>query len=99
MISPSVTGKRLGILGLGAVGQAIARRAHQGFDMPISYHSRTPRQDLPYTCYDSSLHLAEAVDILLVATPAVPIPAIWSMPRCSMRWAPRASWSTSPAPA
>ncbi|QXI46429.1 2-hydroxyacid dehydrogenase [Pseudomonas anuradhapurensis] len=69
VISPSVTGKRLGILGLGAVGQAIARRAHQGFDMPISYHSRTPRQDLPYTCYDSSLHLAEAVDILLVATP------------------------------
>lgn len=69
VISPSVTGKRLGILGLGAVGQAIARRAHQGFDMPISYHSRTPRQDLPYTWYDSPLHLAEAVDILLVATP------------------------------
>lgn len=69
VISPSVAGKRLGILGLGAVGQAIARRAHQGFDMPISYHSRTPRQDLPYTWYDSPLHLAEAVDILLVATP------------------------------
>jgi len=69
VISPSVTGKRLGILGLGAVGQAIARRAHQGFDMPISYYSRTPRQDLPYTWYYSPLHLAEAVDILLVATP------------------------------
>ncbi|MDM3888852.1 2-hydroxyacid dehydrogenase [Pseudomonas sp. BCRC 81390] len=69
VISPSVTGKRLGVLGLGAVGQAIARRAHQGFDMPISYHSRTPRQELPYTWYDSPLHLAEAVDILLVATP------------------------------
>ncbi len=69
VISPSVSGKRLGILGLGAVGQAIARRAHLGFDMPISYHSRTPRQDLPYTWYDSPLHLAEAVDILLVATP------------------------------
>lgn len=69
VISPSVSGKRLGIIGLGAVGQAIARRASQGFDMPVSYHSRTPRADVPYTWYDSPLHLADAVDILLVATP------------------------------
>ncbi|RCL28365.1 hydroxyacid dehydrogenase [Pseudomonas sp. AFG_SD02_1510_Pfu_092] len=69
VISPSVSGKRLGILGLGAVGLAIAKRAHLGFDMPVSYHSRTPRQGTPYTWYDSPLRLAEAVDILVVATP------------------------------
>ncbi|AGA74581.1 2-hydroxyacid dehydrogenase [Pseudomonas plecoglossicida] len=69
VISPSVSGKRLGILGLGAVGLAIARRAHLGFAMPVSYHSRTPRQDVPYTWYDSPQHLADAVDILVVATP------------------------------
>ncbi|MNP35359.1 Glyoxylate/hydroxypyruvate reductase B [compost metagenome] len=69
MISPSVSGKRLGILGLGAVGQAIAKRANLGFDMPVSYHSRTPREGVPYTWYDSPLHLAAAVDILVVATP------------------------------
>src|SRR5690606_37918780 len=69
VISPSVSGKRLGILGLGAVGLAIAKRAAQGFDMNVSYHSRTPRQDVPYTWYDTALHLAEAVDILVVATP------------------------------
>ena len=69
VISPSVSGKRLGIIGLGAVGQAIARRASQGFGMNVSYHSRTPRQDQPYTWYDSPLHLADAVDILVVATP------------------------------
>lgn len=69
VISPSVSGKRLGILGLGAVGQAIARRASLGFDMPVSYHSRVPRSDVPYTWYDSPLHLADAVDILVVATP------------------------------
>ncbi|MBI6954812.1 2-hydroxyacid dehydrogenase [Pseudomonas sp. B21-023] len=69
VISPSVSGKRLGIIGLGAVGQAIARRASQGFDMNVSYHSRAPRQDQPYTWYDSPLHLADAVDILVVATP------------------------------
>jgi len=69
VISPSVSGKRLGIIGLGAVGQAIARRASQGFDMNVSYHSRTPRRDQPYTWYESPLHLANAVDILVVATP------------------------------
>lgn len=69
MSSASVSGKRLGILGLGAVGQAIAKRANLGFDMRIGYHSRTPRQDMPYSWYDSPLHLAEAVDILVVATP------------------------------
>lgn len=69
VISPSVSGKRLGILGLGAVGQAIAKRAALGFDMSVSYHSRTPRSDVPYTWIDTPLHLAEAVDILVVATP------------------------------
>ncbi|WP_145256758.1 2-hydroxyacid dehydrogenase [Pseudomonas sp. DE0157] len=69
VISPSVTGKRLGILGMGAVGRANAKRAHQGFDMPVSYYNRTPRPALPYTGYDSVLALAGAVDILVVATP------------------------------
>ncbi|MHA7115446.1 2-hydroxyacid dehydrogenase [Pseudomonas promysalinigenes] len=69
VISPSVSGKRLGVLGLGAVGLAIAKRASQGFDMPISYHSRTHRADVPYTWYATAQQLAEAVDILVVATP------------------------------
>nr|WP_314478316.1 2-hydroxyacid dehydrogenase [uncultured Pseudomonas sp.] len=68
-ISPSVSGKRLGILGMGAVGRAIAKRAHLGFDMPVSYCNRTPRPELPYTGYDNILDLAGAVDILVVATP------------------------------
>jgi len=69
VISPSVSGKRLGILGLGAVGLAIAKRANLGFDMTVGYHSRTPRQDVPYTWYESPAQLAGAVDILVVATP------------------------------
>ncbi|MGE7992024.1 2-hydroxyacid dehydrogenase [Pseudomonas sp. NPDC089554] len=69
VITPSISGKRLGIVGLGAVGQAIAKRAAQGFDMNVSYHSRKPREASPYTWYDSPLHLAENVDILVVATP------------------------------
>ncbi|HGM5581185.1 TPA: 2-hydroxyacid dehydrogenase [Pseudomonas putida] len=69
VISPSVSGKRLGIIGLGAIGQAIARRAAQGFDMSVSYHSRTPRTDTPYTWHETPLQLARAVDILVIATP------------------------------
>ncbi|MFK8332974.1 2-hydroxyacid dehydrogenase [Pseudomonas sp. BJa5] len=69
VISPSVSGKRLGILGLGAVGLAIAKRAALGFDMQVSYHNRTPRSDVPYTYCDSPLALAQASDFLIVATP------------------------------
>lgn len=72
VISPSVSGKRLGIIGLGAIGQAIAQRAEQGFAMSVSYHSRTPRREQPYTWYDSPQRLAEAVDILVIATPGGP---------------------------
>ena len=66
---PSVAGKRLGILGLGAVGLAIAKRAALGFDMPVSYHNRRPREDAPYTYYDTVQALARNCDFLLIATP------------------------------
>ncbi|MHC2144968.1 2-hydroxyacid dehydrogenase [Pseudomonas sp. 210_17 TE3656] len=69
VISPSVSGKRLGILGLGAVGLAIAKRAALGFDMQVNYHNRNPRQDVPYDYCESPLALAQASDFLIVATP------------------------------
>jgi gluconate 2-dehydrogenase len=37
-----VFGSRLGILGMGRIGQAIAKRAAKGFDMTVTYHNRTP---------------------------------------------------------
>jgi lactate dehydrogenase-like 2-hydroxyacid dehydrogenase len=37
-----VTGKTLGLIGFGRIGQATARKAHRGFDMPVLYHSRRP---------------------------------------------------------
>lgn len=66
---PTLEGKRLGIVGLGAVGLAIARRAANGFDMSISYHNRQPRPDVPYTYRASARELAAAVDFLIVAAP------------------------------
>lgn len=65
---PSLAGKRLGIIGLGAVGLAIARRA-SGFDMVIGYHNRTPRDGVDYTWHRSALALAQASDVLVIATP------------------------------
>ncbi len=65
---PSLAGKRLGIVGLGAVGLAIARRA-AAFDIHIGYHNRRARQDSAYTWYASVLELAQASDFLLLATP------------------------------
>jgi gluconate 2-dehydrogenase len=37
-----VHGSTLGILGMGRIGQAVARRAHHGFDMEVLYHNRSP---------------------------------------------------------
>lgn len=65
---PNVSGKRLGILGLGTIGQKIARRA-AGFDMEIGYHNRQPREGVPHRYFDSVQALAGWADILVVATP------------------------------
>jgi len=68
VVRPSLAGKRLGVLGLGAVGLAIARRA-QAFDISIGYHNRTPRNDIDYTWYASVQALAAESDFLVIATP------------------------------
>ncbi len=63
-----VSGRPLGILGLGQVGLQIARRA-EAFDMPVFYHNRQPRKDLPYTYAESLPDLARQVDYLIIAAP------------------------------
>ena len=63
-----MSGARLGILGMGRIGQAIAQRA-AAFDMPISYCSRSPKTNLPYTFHASVETMASEVDYLVVAAP------------------------------
>lgn len=63
-----MNGKRLGILGLGRIGMAIAKRA-EGFAMPIAYHTRTARAGLPYTHYASAVELARNSDFLVAIVP------------------------------
>jgi len=63
-----VSGKRLGILGLGRIGAAIAKRS-SGFEMQVRYHNRRPVTDSAYA-YEASLHdLARWCDFLVVACP------------------------------
>lgn len=67
-LSTRVSSKRLGILGLGRIGAAIARRG-AGFSMAIAYHGRRPREGVPYRFEPSLRALAEWSDFLVVACP------------------------------
>ncbi|MBA0671245.1 hypothetical protein Goklo_024672 [Gossypium klotzschianum] len=60
------TGKRVGIIGLGRIGMAIATRA-EAFSCPISYYSRTEKPEIKYKYYPSVVELAANCDILVVA--------------------------------
>ena len=61
-------GRRLGILGLGRIGLAIARRC-EAFGMEIAYHNRNRRDDLDYPYFDEAVSLAEWADYFIVITP------------------------------
>lgn len=65
---PTLSGARLGMLGLGNIGMKIAQRA-AAFGMSIAYCTRKPRPDLAWTHYADAVALAQAVDWLMVATP------------------------------
>lgn len=68
-LGSKVTGKRVGIYGMGQIGSALARRA-AAFDMPIAYNKRTPVPDSPYKWCDSLKELAEWSEILVIAASA-----------------------------
>jgi lactate dehydrogenase-like 2-hydroxyacid dehydrogenase len=66
-----VSGRKLGVYGLGAIGLAVAKRA-AGFDMPVGYHNRRPRTDGAHRYFASLRELAAWADVLLVSCPATP---------------------------
>lgn len=66
----SLRGATLGILGLGRIGSAVARRA-EACGLAIAYHNRRPK-DSPHRYYDDLVEMAAAVDILVVAAPGGP---------------------------
>jgi hydroxypyruvate reductase len=70
-LARKVSGKRLGILGLGRVGRAIARRA-EGFDMPIAYTDISPISDVPYRFVVNLRDLAVHSEVLIIAASGGP---------------------------
>jgi hydroxypyruvate reductase len=70
-LAQHVTGKRLGIIGLGRIGQDIVKRA-LGFDMKIAYHSRHRVAGSPFTYYERLVDLARNSDVLVAIVPGGP---------------------------
>lgn len=70
MLGMHLTGKRLGVVGLGRIGDAIARRAHFGFGMDIAYVARSPKETTyPAERAADLMALAASVDVLVLAVP------------------------------
>lgn len=70
MLGLHVTGKKVGLVGMGRIGQAIARRCHYGFEMQVSYFNRSAKDlDFSATRVESLIDLATSVDILVIAVP------------------------------
>lgn len=61
--------RTIGIVGLGRIGKAVARRI-EALGRPIVYHSRRPNEDVAYEYYSDLLLMAQKVDTLVVLLPA-----------------------------
>ncbi len=70
MLGTHVTGKVLGVIGMGRIGQAVARRGHYGFDMPVIYYNRSKKAvDLPARQVDSLHDLMAEADFVVITVP------------------------------
>lgn len=67
----SLRGRSAGIVGLGRIGKAIARRI-AAFGMPVSYHGRRPQPDVGLRYYADVVAMARDVDTLIATTPGGP---------------------------
>lgn len=65
------SGSRVGIIGLGRIGRAVARRL-DAFDVRVAYHNRTPVEGVAYEYVDSPVELARRCDALVVAATGGP---------------------------
>ena len=70
-LTATLRGRHVGILGLGRIGRAIARRL-EGFGVALSYHGRRRQDDVAYAFHTSLLEMARAVDILMIVAPGGP---------------------------
>lgn len=69
MLGIHVTGRRVGIIGMGRIGKAIARRCQAGFGMEVVFHNRSTVADAGVPARQVALGEAMAADIVVVAVP------------------------------
>lgn len=67
-LSRSIEGTKVGILGLGRIGETLARKL-EVFNCEIVYHSRNEKPDSPYTYFPDLVDMAKAVDTLVIIVP------------------------------
>ena len=67
-LSPTLRGRQIGIVGLGNIGKAVARRL-AGFDVVVRYHGRAAQPDVPYDYHTTIVDLARACDVLIMLVP------------------------------
>ncbi len=74
LLGMHVSGKTLGVVGMGRIGKAIAKRAALGFDMEVVFFNRSRVADAGVTAQqlDTLADVAAAADIVVVAVPATP---------------------------
>jgi lactate dehydrogenase-like 2-hydroxyacid dehydrogenase len=64
----SLRDRKLGMVGMGRIGQAIAKRV-EAFGVPVVYYSRSKKAGVANTYYGNLIDMAKAVDTLMVITP------------------------------
>ena len=69
MLGTHVSGKRIGIIGFGRIGKAIAKRCHYGFDMEVVFYNRSKVEDPGLPARQVEMAEAMAADFVVVAVP------------------------------
>ncbi|WP_099826169.1 2-hydroxyacid dehydrogenase [Oceaniglobus indicus] len=74
LLGQHVTGRTVGIVGMGRIGQAIAKRCHFGFGMDVVFYNRSQVTDLPFPArqLQGVQEVAQAADIVVTAVSATP---------------------------
>lgn len=72
MLGMHVSGKVLGVIGMGRIGQAIARRCHAGFGMDVVFHNRSAKTVEGARQLGSVAEVCAAADVVVTAVPASP---------------------------
>lgn len=67
-LSPTLRGRTIGIIGMGRIGKAIARRV-EAMDLKVVYHSRRPAAGVSYRHYPKLVDMARDADVLIAIVP------------------------------